>query len=79
MDKVTQILNAGILSEATGSFTKDVNGQDVWRRGDVLVELDDLQRHMDSLRQNVMVLCSSFEEGNPDFVVILISDICRKR
>jgi len=64
LDKVIKILNAGILSDTEIGFRKS-DGKCI--RGSVLIDADDLQKAIDSLRENIGVICCVYEEGDDNF------------
>lgn len=66
LDRVIKILNAGILPEKEFANHTSEGKTKHWE-GNVLVDAEDLQRHIDDLRQNVGFLLCVFEKDNPDF------------
>lgn len=62
LDKLTKELNAAKLPE---SEWVEVDGE--WKTGDILLDAEDIQKHIDDLRMMVMSIASVYEEGNEDF------------
>ena len=61
-DRLTKILNAGILKE---SIMVEKNGG--YEDCDLCVNSDDIQDVMDNLRALIMTIAMTYEEGNEDF------------
>lgn len=64
LDRVIKILNAGILPEK--ELATHFGKIKMWE-GDVLVDKEDLQKHIDELRSYVWILLCCYEEGNLDY------------
>lgn len=67
LDRVIKILNDGILPEKEYASHKQEDGKFKHWEGDVLINAEELQKHIDELRSNVWVLLCCYEEGNPDY------------
>jgi hypothetical protein len=67
LDRVIKTLNDGILPEKEFATFLDKNEKWKTYEGDVLVNKDDLQRHIDELRSNVWAMLCVFDENNPEF------------
>ncbi len=73
LDNLTEELNAGLLKEQDGtpkfeiSNQTDENGKDRWARGNLLVDSDRIQKHMEELRSLVMTINAVYEPNDPEF------------
>ena len=67
LDNLTKELNAGILKHNEVVFEEDKNGKEVTKRGNVLVDSDDIQKHMEELRSLVMGIASVYEPDDDEF------------
>ncbi|MDR2146428.1 MAG: hypothetical protein LBE91_08225 [Tannerella sp.] len=72
LDNVIKTLNAGIMPESHSILddNRDERGRDIWYRGDILVEREDLEKDMTDLRHCVYTLICCYEEGNPDYKML---------
>jgi len=67
LDDLTQKLNAGILKEHTSILEEDGSGNEIWKRGNLLVDSDDIQKHMDSLRSLILTINAVYEPEDEKF------------
>lgn len=67
LDDLTKKLNAGILKNPESVLEEGKNGKEIWKRGNVLVDSDDIQKHMDELRSLVMGIAMVYEPDDEDF------------
>lgn len=67
LDRIIKILNEGILPEKEFASHKQENGTMKHWEGDVLIDKEELQKEIDSLRSDVWVLQCCYEKNNPDY------------
>ena len=69
LDNVIKTLNAGILPEINNVLIGD-DTNEKWYSGNVLINTDDLEKHIDHLRSCVYSLICCYEENNPEYKML---------
>jgi hypothetical protein len=64
-DSLCKKLNYGLLREVEYGTSRNAK-KDLDRQGDLLVVAEDIQRHMDDLRQLIGTIAMCYEPGDPD-------------
>lgn len=73
LDNLTKGLNEGLLKNSDGSlvtehvFFEDENGKKKWKKGNLLVDTDDIKKYMKELRSLVLTICSVYEPNDDKF------------
>lgn len=71
LDRVIKILNDGILPEKEfATFLDNETGKWKTYEGDILINKEDLQRHIDELRSQVWLMLCVYDEKNPNFQTV---------
>jgi hypothetical protein len=70
LDRVIKTLNNGIMPETEYCIHEISDGEMKHWEGDVLVDKTEIQRDIDELRDDVVVLICTYEKNNPNHQLV---------